>query len=154
MGLGGALVDRARVVRNIAAREQRVTGSTVLAPVESAWFRARLELPAGNESPAPENGRVRQVRTPTLMFEEFDEDNEAVDLTADDRVEVDSPELGRSMWQVIAPAQPIRKKRAVIGKQVTLRKIENRQLARPVANAPAQVARPVAPPPPLLARRS
>lgn len=130
MGYGAALVDRARIVRQRAATPVRVAGSTVLAPTEGNWFRARLELPSGAESPAPNSGRTRQVTAPTLMFEQFDEANEIVDLSADDRVEVDSLELGRTTWQVTASPQPIRKKRAVIGFQVALRQVSNRQLAR------------------------
>jgi hypothetical protein len=130
MGLGSALVDRARVIRNASASDARVAGSTVLATIDGAWFRARLELPAGTEGPAPENGRTRGVRSPTLMYEVYDEVNEHIDLTADDRVEVNSQELGRTMWIIVAPPQPIRKKRRVIGWQTTLRRIDNRQLTR------------------------
>lgn len=130
MGLGSALVDRARIVRQVSATETRVAGSSVLAQVEGNWFRARLELPGGSESEAPERGRRRQVLAPTLLFEPFDEANEDVDLSADDYVEVDSVELGRTRWQITTFPQPIRKKRAVIGFQVTLRRIANRELER------------------------
>lgn len=130
MGLGGALVDRAKIVRNEPSAAGRVAGSTRFVPVEGDWFRARLELPSGTESSGPENSRRRAVIAPTLMFEDVDERGQPIKLTTQDRVLVNSPEQDESMWEVVAEPQPIRKKRTVIGYQVTLRRTTTRQAAR------------------------
>jgi hypothetical protein len=131
MGLGSALVDRARVIRQEPAAVGRVEGSTRFVPVEGNWFRARLELPDGTEQPGPENSRRRAVIAPTLMYEDLDERDLPVGLSAQDRVEVESLEQGdTSIWDVIAEPQPIRKKSEVMGFQVTLRRTKTRQAER------------------------
>lgn len=132
MALGSALVDRARIIRQEAAQAARVEGSTVLARVEGNWFRARLELPQGTEGQAPDSGRRRGVRAPTLMFESFDEENLDVTLTLEDYVEVESEQYGTTVWRVDGNPQPIRKLRAVIGFQANLRRVEQRELRRAV----------------------
>jgi hypothetical protein len=133
MGLGGALVDRARIIRQEVATVARVGGSSQTVPVDGNWFRARLELPAGPEGRAPEFGRMRAVVVPTLLYEGFDEENLDVYVTAEDRIEVESLELGRGLWQVTGSPTPIRKKSDVIGFQATLKKISQRELRRPSA---------------------
>lgn len=131
MGLGSALVDRARIVRNETATRSRVEGSSVVEHVDGNWFRARLELPQGSEGMAPEQGRKRAVRAPTLMFELYDEENLEVRLVGSDYVQVESEQFGLTTWQVEGDPQPIRKLRTVLGYQASLRKAEQRELVRP-----------------------
>lgn len=134
MALGSALVDRARVVRNETATTTRVEGSSVVSQVHGNWFRARLELPQGSEGSgtSQEQGRTRGVSSPTLMYELLDEENLRVEMTGEDFVQVESDEFGTTTWQMQGNPQPIRKLRAVIGFQASVRKVEQRELVRPI----------------------
>lgn len=122
MALGAALVDRARVVRNVPAG-RRVVGRTIRTPVEGEWFRARLSLGDSTQDLDEAGGR-RNVRTPSLMFGIRDLAGDPIDMTGEDRVEVASAELGTELWDVVGDPKPMRKKRRVIGYTVTLRRVE------------------------------
>lgn len=93
-----------------------------MAVTHGAWFKARLFL-----RDAPERGeqgdRKKAVATPQLLFLVTDTDGGAVDVHADDRVEVASPELGTALWRLTAEPEPIRKKRRVIGYLVGLERV-------------------------------
>ena len=98
MGLGGALVDRARPVRRADAG-LRVEGRTQYGEAKGPWFRCRLELPAAGEQGTAPTG-VRPVLTePTLMYEPRDEEGDELHLTNQERVEVASKELGHELWE-------------------------------------------------------
>lgn len=91
----------------------KVEGSTRLAPLHGAWFRARL-FPAG----APQtfdNGRPRVASAPQLLLGIRDSSGELIEVHASLQVEVDSKDLGRALWQVTADPEPLRKRRRVIG---------------------------------------
>src|SRR5688572_20218837 len=124
MGLGAALVDRARRVVKEAATE-RVEGTTHMAEVHGPWFRARLTLAGEVDTPGVEASYRRVVRTPTLMFGVKNTEGEPVGVRFDDVIEVDSPQLGRGRWQVNGQPEPMRKKRTVIGYTVRLLRIED-----------------------------
>lgn len=122
MGLGGALVDRARPVRRTDAG-LRVEGRTQYGEAKGPWFRCRLELPAAGEQGAAPTG-VRPVLTePTLMYEPRDEEGDPLHLTNQERVEVVSRELGSELWELTGDPQPIRKRRTLIGWQAQLRRL-------------------------------
>lgn len=124
MALTAALVDRARLVR-LEPLPERVMGKTRHAPVREEWFKCRLELPAAPETQeAPPWSKRRVVRTPTLMFGIRDVKGGPLVLSVEDRVEVVSKQLGSSEWEIISAPEPFRKKRKVIGGQVTLRRVE------------------------------
>jgi hypothetical protein len=127
MGLNAALVDRARPVRKASAGI-RVGGTHRYAGVRGDWFRCRLELgPAGLDNTAPATHR-KGTRGPSAMLALLDERSEPVAVSVEDRLEIDSPNLGQSLWDVIENPEPIRKKRRVIGWQVRLRRVEDRAL--------------------------
>ena len=126
MGLGTALVDRARVVKKEAAGA-RVGGRTTLAPVSGQWFKARLFLPSAGAAPDSldtQGGRRKMIKQPTLLFALRDVDREAVQVSAEFRLDVDSPELGRAVWEVRGDPEPLRKKRRVIGYYATLKRTD------------------------------
>lgn len=132
MGLTSALVDRARTLRQEPATGQRVAGRTPMLQMPSAWFPARLEMPAGNETPGPQGGRRRSIKHPTLMIDSFDDENQPVSLTGKDKVEVESIEYGRAVWELEGDPQPIRKREEVIAYQATIKRIDDREF-EPVA---------------------
>jgi hypothetical protein len=126
VALGAVLVDRARVVRKQAAAA-RVEGTTPMVPIAHAWFRARLFLEGAPER--EQEGMRRATPGPQLLYALRDTDGDAIDLHFDDRVEVDSAELGRAMWRVNGEPQPIRKRRSLIGHLATLERVQEGDFA-------------------------
>lgn len=123
MGLASALVDQARVVERTAAG-RRVEGRTLYGTQTGPWFACRLTLPVSPEQADAAAGIKVVVRAPELMYDVVDADGGDVRLTNQTRVEVDSVELGRTLWEVVADPEPLRKKTSVIGFQVSLRRLE------------------------------
>lgn len=122
MSLTGVLVDRARVVgRRDAGR--KVAGRTIYSDVAGDWFKARLTLPSSGEQVDPATGVRPVTLTPLLLYGTRDLAGEPVNVTGDDRVELDSKELGFAVFDVIGDAEPLRKKRRVIGFQIPLRRV-------------------------------
>lgn len=114
MALGAALVDRARPIRKRKSAE-RVEGMTMVRPVSGEWFKARLFPVASPAEEDEQRGRRRALKRPQLMYGVKDAVGDPIVLSFDARVEVDSPQLGRSIWRVTGVPQPMRKKRSVIG---------------------------------------
>lgn len=125
MGLGVALVDRARLVKNESSGE-KVEGTRVFVPTSGEWFKARLTLNAAPEVEPPSyKGEISSsihatARSATLMYAIRDTVGSPVTLVASDRVEVNSAALGTAVYEVTGDPEPIRKKRAVIGWTATL----------------------------------
>lgn len=121
MGLAAVLVDRARPIR--PRRDvHKVEGSTQMVPDEGAWFRCRLNVATGEER---EGGTGRRtVPGTSIICALKDENGQAVELSINDRVEVESRELGLAVWQVTADPRPIRKKRSLLGLRVQLKRVD------------------------------
>lgn len=108
----------------------KVQGTTQMTPVASAWFRARLFLPAGSESDGPAGngvGRKKVIDRPQLMYALRDTDGEPIEIHFDQKVEVESAELGHAIWKVNGEPEKIRKRRSVIGHLATLEKSTERE---------------------------
>lgn len=129
MGLGAALVDRARPLRK-EPTTARVEGTTRVAWTTHEWFRARLFLGGDAEGEAPQSNHKRVLRTPTLLCGRADSSGAALVIQHDDRLEVDSAQLGRAVWEVTGEPEPLRKRRTVIGYQLTLRRVVEHGLER------------------------
>lgn len=121
MGLRAALVDRAYRIRK-EPRSKRVEGSTVFVSGESEAVRARLSVTAAGER--TEDGRVLTEPQPTLIVYKRDLIGRELDWKATDRIRVESRELGNHEFEVQGDPQPMRKKRSIIGWQITLRRTE------------------------------
>lgn len=118
MALGSALVDRARIVRE-AAVGTKVEGTTIFDPTWGSWFRCRLTISTAQEATAITDAH-RVTRQGSLMYGLRDATGDPVELHGSDRVEVDSKALGRALWEVQGDSTPIRKKRALIGREVNI----------------------------------
>lgn len=127
MALEGVLVDRARMVTQVASTEGRVRGQTRMAEVTGAWFAAFLQLPQAGRSPDAAQGRRRVVTSPTLMFDVFDEENEPVVVNASMRIEVESDRFGHSMWETTGDPEPLASLVEVLGYQVTLKRVTDHE---------------------------
>lgn len=121
MGLGAALVDQARRVRT-ATSGARVEGGSPIVTAQGPWFPARLEMQAAPELAGlgAGGGPVRVEPAPTLIYRPQPADTMP---RPSDRIEVDSPELGRAIWRVTGEPEPWRKKRRVIGYRANLERI-------------------------------
>lgn len=122
MALGSALVDRARrIVKEPAT--SRVEGTTIFEDVPGPWFRCRLFLTGDPESDDDQRSRRRTPRRPTLLVGRRDTEGNVIELRADERLEVNSPQLGRAVWHIDGEPEPLRRRRSVIGWQVAVSRV-------------------------------
>jgi hypothetical protein len=123
VSLNAALVDRARRLVDTPT-PVKVEGTTQFQTLTYAWFRCRLTYNPAPESPDQQGGRVRVPRTANLLIGLRDTDGNLVQVNADDRLEVNSKQLGRAIFELTSDGQPIRKKRKLIGWQATATRVE------------------------------
>ena len=134
MALRGALVDRGRIIRKEVVAVAKVDGRPVFAepePEEVPLFRCRLDLPAAPQRP-DDSGRRYTRRTPTLLVGVRDQAGNVLEFQQDDDIEVISPQLGTARWKVDGEPKPLRKKRRVIGWELSIGRVEESQAERPV----------------------
>lgn len=131
MALEGALVDRARVLRKQPSGASAPLGMTqMIDDVPGQWFDALLQLPDSPQTPDASQGRRRVVRVPTLLTDAFDDDNEAVVFTAEDKIEVVSEKFGTDVWETIGDPMPLATLYDILGYSTTVRKIVEHPRAR------------------------
>jgi hypothetical protein len=128
MGLQSVLVDKARPVRKVV-NGARVEGTTVASVVTGEWFRARLTLAEAQET--TENGRKRTLPAPSLIYSLRDLGGNLIQLAAQDKVEIESVQLGNNTWQVTGDPKPIRKKRSLIGYKASLKRVDEHKVTIP-----------------------
>lgn len=124
MPVGSALVDRARRVY-AQTTGVKVEGTTQHVLTEGPWFRCRLMPTDQPENPDASGGRRRVEKRPNFMFEKLDQHGEPVNLTVEDKLEVESPELGRAIWKLLGDPVAIRRKRTINHFEVNLRRVED-----------------------------
>lgn len=125
MGVRSAMKDQARVVQK-QSTGRKVEGSELFGETHGAWFPCRLtqeQAPKRNQQ-----GRKQIVNSPMLFFDVTDENGEAVDLTGDMTVEVESPRqnITRQRFRLAGDPQPITKKVKLIAYQVTIERVNER----------------------------
>jgi len=128
MAFPGVLVDRARPIRKVVGAA-RVEGTTTVASVNGVWFRARLSL-SGTQEQA-QNGRKITMPSPSLLYTLRDEAGGLISLSPNDRVEVESVQLGNNVWLVTGDPKPIRKKRSLLGFRAELKRVDEHQVTIP-----------------------
>ena len=129
MSLNSALVDRARRLVDTPT-PQRVEGTTTFQTLTYPWFKVRLTLSPAPESDDAQGARRRVPRPASLLVGMKDVDGNPTVINADDRLEVDSKQLGTQIYQVTGDGEPIRKKRKQIGWAATLTRVEEHQFTR------------------------
>lgn len=140
MSLSSALVDRARVIRSTVvtsgpqAVPVKVEGTTVFSHQPGQWFSCRVDSPAAPKTRDAAGGRSRPDQRPMLIYELEDDDGNPVDLHADDRVELESEELGLATWLLVGEPQIDRKKVDLVAGEVSISRI----LEERPANLPHQ----------------
>lgn len=127
MSLSSVLVDRARVVRYTVAMAGtppapvRVEGTTQMTWVYGEWFACRIDAPEAAESADSAAGRVRTDQHRTLIFELEDEAGGAVVMNSDDRVQIESEELGLETYELVGQPTLFRKKTVLVAGQVDVK---------------------------------
>lgn len=119
------MVDRARLVSREPSKV-KVEGRTQMAAVNYEWFRCRITLPPLPRTQGPNSGSARVQTKPAMLFATIDLSGDPVKLTISDTVEVRSVEQGYDtvLFELDGEPQPIRKKRKVIGQEVTIRRVD------------------------------
>lgn len=119
MGIGTALVDKARTIRRTEDALQEVDGEKVMIPtnpVEGPWFRCRIY---GKESTEIQgDGRRKRVTRYNIMT------GRKSNIKAADTIETQSKQMGNAKYQVDGDPKPIRKRRTIIGYTARLVKSE------------------------------
>lgn len=124
MGLGSALVDRARAIRHEQSA-QKIDGRTQqLGQTTGPWFRCRFEQAARPRS--KDGNRTRAASNPTIMCGPRDENGDPVSITVQDEIEVEAEEVdpASGRFRVAGDPEPIRKKRTLIGWSIPLKRVE------------------------------
>ena len=130
MSLNSALVDRARRIVDTPTTV-KIEGTTQFTTLRYPWFKVRLTLSPAPESDDTQGGRRRVPHPATLLVGIKDTDGNATVINADDKLEVDSKQLGRHVYQVTGDGEPIRKKRKQIGWMATLTRVEEHPFTEP-----------------------
>jgi hypothetical protein len=107
--------------------DERVEGTTLFETYHYPWFRCRLTLQASPESADAQGGRKRVAHPAQMMCGVKDKDGNVLTISAADRLEVNSKQLGRALYEVTSDGEPIRKKRKVIGWIATVTRVEEHQ---------------------------
>jgi hypothetical protein len=123
MSLRAIMVDRARVVRREKSGA-KVEGSSAFGDVKSEWIRARLDVQSRDRTSSQAAGGRPATESAQLILPMRDLAGGLVDVTADDRVEVKSRELGEHTFVVDGDPLPLRKRRTMIGYTLRLRRVE------------------------------
>ena len=140
MSLGAALVDRAFLLRKTEATpedelgppeevEGTVIEGTVIFkdpdpedPKPGPEFRCRLD-----ESGAPERTKEGMTQTdsrPKLLVPRKDIDGNELHIRSSDQIKVVSRELGTAVWEVDEDPAPLRRRRSLIGWELTVHRVQ------------------------------
>lgn len=109
---------------------ERVEGTTQFRTLHHPWFRCRMQLNNAPDSDDTQGGRRRSPQTAQMMCGMRDQDGNTLDLKASDRLEVNSRELGRAIYEVVSEPEPIRKKRRMLGHIQNLTRVEENEFER------------------------
>jgi hypothetical protein len=103
---------------------QKVEGTTQFTNLRYPWFKCRITYGPAPESDDPQAARRRVPRPATLLCGLKDLDGGLLTLSATDRLEMNSKQLGQAIFDLISDPEPIRKKKKLIGWQANLTRVE------------------------------
>lgn len=129
MAFTGCLVDRARrVVR--APTPIRVEGTTQFETLHYPWFKCRFTYNPAPDANDTQGGLRRVPRNGQIMCGLRDADGNDLQINASDRLEIDSRQLGRAVFEITSDGEPIRKKRRMLGWVTTVVRVEEHPFTR------------------------
>jgi hypothetical protein len=108
----------------------RVEGTTQFADLNYPWFKCRFTYNPAPDSDDAQAGRRRVPRTGTIMCGLRDRDGNTLAINASDRLEVNSKELGRAVFEITSDGEPIRKKRRMLGWMANVTRVEEHDFTR------------------------
>ena len=117
MSFLGVLMDRARKIERRKGMQNPELGESEFYQQFGDWHKVRLNPPENSESRVDSAG-ARNVSSSSIMT------GPDFDLSHEDRVEIDSKELGTGVWTVIGEPTLIRKKRTLLGKTYRVQQVE------------------------------
>lgn len=118
MSFLSALVDRGRKVETRIGHRDPNLGESETIVQRGEWYKVRLNPPDSQENRPANEAAEHRLQTEILLPKDFD-------LNLNDRIEIDSAQLGRATWIVTAQPQFLRRKRSVIGQTATVLKVED-----------------------------
>jgi hypothetical protein len=116
MSFQSALVDRARRVHRLVGHRNPELGESEQVVQYGEWGKCRLNPPDANEGRAATEAIKSRITAEILLPKNFE-------LDLNDRLEIQSKELGTSIWIVQDQPKFLRRKRSVIGKTATVLQI-------------------------------
>lgn len=140
MALGSALVDRAFLLRKRPATPEDEIGppeeveGTVIEgtpifkepnpedPEPGPEFRCRLDLSGTTER--TKDGLTQTDPRPKLLTPAKDLDGNELEFLSSDQLKVVSKELGTAIWEVDDDPEPLRKRRTIIGWELTIHRVK------------------------------
>jgi hypothetical protein len=108
----------------------RVEGTTQFHTLHDAWFKCRFTYNAAPDSNDAQGGERRTPRSGQLMCGLKDVDGNPIEINSDDRLWLDSKQLGEAMFQITSDGEPIRKKRKMLGWMATVTRVEEHPFTR------------------------
>lgn len=116
MSFQSALVDRARRVHRLVGYRDEALGESEFVTQYDEWYKCRLNPPDSSEDHGVNEAVSYKIRAEILIPKEME-------LDFNDRIEIDSKQLGRAIWLIEAQPQYLRRKRSIIGKTATVIKV-------------------------------
>ena len=113
MSFQSALVDRARRVHRLVGYRNPNLGESEQVVQYGEWGKCRLNPPDSNENRSASEAVKNRITAEILLPKDFD-------LDLNDRLEIESQELGTTVWIVENQPQLLRRKRSIIGKTATV----------------------------------
>lgn len=108
----------------------RVEGTTQFETLHDAWFKCRFTYSPAPDSDDTQGARRRVPRNGQFMCAMTDQDGNTLTITAADRLELDSKELGQAIFEVTGDPEPIRKKRRMLGWMGTVVRVDEHEFVR------------------------
>ncbi len=118
MSFLSALVDRGRKVESRVGHRDPALGESEQVVQYGQWYKVRLNPPDATETRGANEAAEERLQVEILLPKDFD-------LRANDRIEIESAELGTSVWIVVGQPQLLRRKRSVIGKTASVLQVSN-----------------------------
>ena len=118
MSYAGVLLDRARKIERRKGMQNPELGESEFYQQFGDWHKVRLNPPDHGESRVESSGSRLTSNSQIMTLPDFD-------LSHDDRVEIDSKELGGGVWTIIGEPTLIRKKKTVMGKIYDVQQVSN-----------------------------
>jgi hypothetical protein len=122
MPVTSACVDRGRQIIKEPSGP-RVEGRTQFTPVAGPWFKCRLFYEGAPDTTDAQGAHFKSTPAPQVLTPAVDLMGNPLVFTDDTQLQVNSMELGNTIWRMAATAEPLRKRRRIIGYILTVERV-------------------------------